>query len=463
MPAGKNTVKQIIVFATAVAVLAIGVVLSFAATDEPSEPSAQHGHWPLFATPSPAPIDAPLMPENIFDFPSLHIYSDYDPFAVERGFWHSGRLSVSGTSAPFILDDIAVDIRGRGNSTWHFGEEKRPLRLRFNTPRAILDSTHAARDWVLIANLFDFSLVRTHLAFYLAGLLDGMHWSPFSRLVHVYINGVYQGVYQLADERDEGAGRAELTYNPFPAYSEFLLEFGGDATTRDRLLSEGQIEGDDFIFANGWVIDVRFPRQRHRYNHMAYLLSYIERLDAAIKARDYHAILSKLCLDSLIDFYLVNELFKTIDISHRSIFMQIRGTGENRRLHFGPVWDFDRSSGNMAFWYTPYDIFAAQRNSWFADLLATPEIFSRTALRWNEIRNNELLQMIDYAQLLLDNYENALSRNFERHYHIFAYPEPDWIFMVPTHLRTIDTIQGQLHHLIEWFHARANWLDGHFN
>ena len=207
----------------------------------------------VFPTPTPRPVfDAPLMPEGVYDFPSLHITSALDPFTQHRNFWHGATLTVSGTSQPFLWDETPVNLRGRGSSTWAHGPEKRPLRLRFNEPQTLLDSPHAARDWVLIANLFDPALIRTHMAFYAGDLLSGLVWSPFSRLVHVYINGDYQGVYQLADERNTEEGRAD---------GDFLFEIDGSAPTRDRRLSEGDIEGVDFIFVNDWVIDVRHPHR----------------------------------------------------------------------------------------------------------------------------------------------------------------------------------------------------------
>ncbi|MCL2603643.1 MAG: CotH kinase family protein [Defluviitaleaceae bacterium] len=414
-------------------------------------------------TPPPGQSDPPnlpvtLMPEGVFDFPSLHLHSAYDPFAVERNFWHDGTLRVTGTSEPFLMDETAVRIRGRGNSTWAAGQEKRPLRIRFTEPRTFLDSPNAARDWVLIANLFDASLIRTHIAFYLAGMLEGMPWSPFSRLVHVYINGDYKGIYQLADERNTEEGRAD---------GDFLFEIDGSAPSRDRRLSQGETEGVDFVFVNGWVIDVRHPHRRDRDNHMAYLKDYLERVDDAIKTRDFAALEALVDIPSLIDFYLVQELFKNLDVGDRSIFLQIRGQGDARRIYFGPVWDFDRSAGNMVAWFTPEYIFAAYRNSWFVDLLDTPEFFALTAERWREINLAQIPHMLLYVQYLSDNYEEAFDRNFERHTHIFDVfngigSEPPWLVMIPPPIREIHTAKEQIQFLMSWLYQRAEWLDDFF-
>jgi hypothetical protein len=186
------------------------------------------------------------------------------------------------------------------------------------------------------------------------------------------------------------------------------------------------------------------------------------RVDAAIKTGDFAALESLVYLPSLIDFYLVQEWFKEIDVSDRSIFMQIKGEGAARRLHFGPVWDFDRSAGNLAFWYTPPYIFAAWRNSWFSDLLEMPETHALIAARWQEMRAYHIPQMLHYAQYLMENYGAAFERNFtEAHTHILG-GEPEWNIFTPPPMREITTFRGQVEYLISWLEARGMWLDRYF-
>ena len=398
------------------------------------------------------------------DFPALHFTTRYDPFAVARTFWHDAHLRVENPDG-VVAFGAAVRLRGRGNSTWEHGAEKRPLRIRFAAPRPFLDAPHAAQDWVLIANLFDPALMRTHLAFDLGRRLDGLYWTPFSQFVHVYFNGEYQGVFQLADERDIGPGRAQLQADPDPARSEFLLEISGSSPTRDRLLYEGQIENIDFTFVNGWVIDVRYPHARDRDGHLNYLQAFLYRVDAAIQSGNLEAVAALVDLPSLIDFYLVQEWFKDIDVSDRSIFMQIKGQGENRRLHFGPLWDFDRSAGNMSAWHSPHYLFAGHYNDWFAALLRIPAFHDLTAARWQQIRHTAIPATLTYAQHLLTHYEQAFNRNFTHHHHIFNHPPhdpPAWFNMVGPPLRGLRTFREQAEYMIAWLETRAYWLDGFF-
>ena len=388
---------------------------------------------------------------NPYDLPTLHITSSYHPFEVERNFWHSGTMALTNHEAAFHPVDIR--IRGRGNSTWIFGEEKRPLRIRFEEPQSMFGSDYTARDWVMIANLFDLTLMRTYLAFYLADNLGTFDFNPMTQLAHVYINGEYMGIYQFTDERDIQPGRMELYFNQNPALSEYLFEMDASA------LRTGNLDIDFFI-AEGRPYDIRFPRNNALSpDHVAYVRDYVYGITEIIRSGDFNAISQAIDLESFIDFYLVQELFKNIDIGMNSVFMQIRGA--DRRLYFGPVWDFDRSAGNMYYWYTYQHLHAGYRNHFFAYLITVPEVFEMIATRWEAIRDNEVYAMLVQAQYYLDHHQDDFDRNFHR-FNVWE-TSPDWMHsLLPPHLHEITTWAGQMEHMLYWFDGRIWWLNQFF-
>ena len=50
-------------------------------------------------------------------------------------------------------------------------------------------------------------------------------------------------------------------------------------------------------------------------------------------------------IDSFINYYLIQELFMNVDVDYSSVFMYKHG---DEKLKFGPIWDFDLSSGNVS-------------------------------------------------------------------------------------------------------------------
>ena len=61
-----------------------------------------------------------------------------------------------------------VEIKGRGNSTW--GEPKSPYQIKFSEKNDLF-GMGKAKKWVLLANFYDDSNLRTDVAFYFERLL----------------------------------------------------------------------------------------------------------------------------------------------------------------------------------------------------------------------------------------------------------------------------------------------------
>ena len=390
-------------------------------------------------------------------FPSIHITTSIDPFDIDRELWHNGLISVTNAALPeHNFEDTSARIRGRGNSTWWRGPDKRPLRFRFDEAQSMFGSEAVATDWILLANHFDRSLLRNYSALYLGNLLGSMPFTPRIQNVHLYVNGKYMGVYQLTDERDVNPGRLEMTWNEDPALSGFIIELDG------RAPDEG-VENETYVMANNMAYDIRFPGASGRTpEHMAYVKQYLENVSHAIRYGSFDELLELIDLDSFIDFYIVQEWTKNSDVHSLSVFMHINGEGEDRRLIMGPLWDFDIAAGNygnQTMGYGPEGIYAGVVNYWFRYLLNRPEFFEAAADRWNEIVDAEIAQTIERIKYLATNYQEDFERNFIRHDDILTTTR----IVVPAEILEIGSFMGNVEHLLEWYEARTSWLSDFFN
>ncbi|MCL2378451.1 MAG: CotH kinase family protein [Defluviitaleaceae bacterium] len=412
-------------------------------------------------------IASPLQPlEGYIGFPSLHIVSDYDPFAVARSFWHNGVVTLWGADETYNFNNAAVSIRGRGNTAW--SSEKMPLQLRFPEPRTMFGSEYAHREWILLANLFDPALTRNHNALYLSSLLENLDFTPWAQFVHLYVNGEYMGLYQLTDDKTPAPGRGPLVFDPDPAISEFMFEM-------DSRLLDGPAAGLDpnLDFFTAGVGEeerayyIHFPMHSNWDGHLEYLRGHIRYVDDIIRSRGFEAIAQVIDIPSFLDFFLVQEFMKNADVGVYNVFMSLRGQGEERRVYFGPVWDFDRSAGNAIYLADYTHVHAAVHNNWFRHLLSTPEIFAMAGERWLQIKDGLIRQMIDNAAYITTSYEASFLRNFERHSILGASPEPDWFAVIPQQIREIGTFYGQIEYLLDWYEKRVYGLtaffDGRYN
>lgn len=383
------------------------------------------------------------------DFPSLHITSDLHPFLQEREFWHTGSLTLESDNIDWAFEDVAVRLRGRGNSTWWHGPDKRPLRIRFEEPQPMFGSAYPHRDWILLANAFDNSLLRTHFALYFAELLGNTGFVPSSQFLHLYINQEYKGVYQFTDERDIGPGRGEVVIDPDPTVSEYWLEL--DSRTRD------------YFQVNGLWYDIRFPSGNTQTDeHIAYAHAFIESVSLAIRDGDWERITALIDIPSHVSYYILQELIKDADVSFSSMFMQIRGQGEERRLYQGPVWDFDLALGNARsvtfHGDQPTGVWAARQHYWFRGLMQIPEFRNQVVERWDEAMEYDIPRTIASTQYMAETYRAAFERNFE------AQPVLGvrWgVFPAPPRYE-IDNFIGQVEWLVQFVTERAAWLDTQF-
>jgi len=390
----------------------------------------------------------------IREFPHLFIEVDENPF-YERNVWQDGTLSLINIDDENALSLVPARIRGRGNSTWWMGEDKRPLRIRFPEPRTMMGSAHAATDWILLANHFDQSLLRNYSALHFARYSNrAMHYVPMVYFVHVYINGEYFGLYNLTDERDVNEGRMRLTADENPEISDYFLQL-------DFRQYQSGVENEDFVEVNEHLYQIRYPN-RLTPAHVDYVKNYLYSVSNALREQD-DEVFSLINLASWVDFYIVQELFKNKDIYQASVFMHISGQGEDRRLYMGPVWDFDLSAGNMASQYMgtgPEGLYVAVINYWFKNLIEMPIFYYAVVNRWNELSREERIpqQTVEHIAYLVEAYLEEFERNFVRH------PIPDTFmeFNPPEIYEIGDNFMGHAEHLINWLEARIAYMNRYF-
>ena len=109
-------------------------------------------------------------------------------------------VSVTDTDNKLLIDSANASVKVRGN--WTTAYNKKPLRIKFETKQSMLGLNDGGeyKNWLLLAEYKDFSMLRNKTALQLAGEILGKdgYYASDSQLVEVTINGEYWGVYLLA-------------------------------------------------------------------------------------------------------------------------------------------------------------------------------------------------------------------------------------------------------------------------
>lgn len=248
-------------------------------------------------------------------------------------------------------DENSVGVRLRGNTT--MGYPKKPYRIKFDSKTSVLGMPKN-KSWVLLADYLDPSAIRNYTAFSIADKFSELDFTPSPNHVVLYFNGEYQGLYLLTEQVDEKSSRVDVEADIDPTILDFpfLVEMGVNN------LSEGIVGVDTFTPNYFQDIEIKYPEYKDRNipsGETDVVFDYIkEYINAAftllhgadqveVSFSDTPLTLEQMVdVDSLEQYYLVNEIMRNGDSCRKSIYMH---RSEGGLLEFGPVWDFDGAAG----------------------------------------------------------------------------------------------------------------------
>lgn len=326
----------------------------------------------------------------------------------------------------FEMDDVAMTIRGRGNSTW--GMPKKPYRVDF-PEKTSLFGLPAAKKWVFLANYQDPTLIMNDIAFEL-GRRFGLEFTHSSIFVEMFVNGIYRGNYQMTEQKEIGKGRVDVdTKN-----GGFLLEI-------DSYFDE------DYKFYSkyfGLPVMVADPSLKS-YSELEYIIEEFHKFENTLYGDNFPNDDFEKYTDvgSLIDFILINEIVGNPELQHpKSTYLYKEGDG---KFKWGPLWDFDWAFGfNFSNRYFEKGgiLFTSDRfdnrpgSSFFSRFFEVESFREKYKARWKEMKPavKDIINYIDDKGQYLSKsqYENFSIKNTtpdtkNAEYGELIYQMKDWL------------------------------------
>ncbi len=347
-------------------------------------------------------------------------------------------------NAQFLLEDGdkttsgSCKIRGRGNSTWETPDtNKKPYLLKLDTAEGLLGMGEAQK-WVLFANATDKTFLRNEYAYYLASAIwNKCGWVPQERGITLVVNGRYEGLYFLGEK--VSWENLKLPPKSFIACADSHVDeyWNCHLKTGMRIGILRQPDDEDNPYSRG----------------EAYLQIIEDMLFSTHFANPVSGYPKYLDVDSFIDWLLVNEFTKNHDSRFQgSCFMYYNDA--TKKIHMGPIWDFDISCGNIhdADCDKPEGYIVNTRD-WFQKLWQDPAFISRVRSRWMETRM-QVKASIALIQQWADelapaaNLNNTVWKTFGRR----QWPNaPGW--------KERKSYQAEVDYMINYLTARFAWLD----
>jgi hypothetical protein len=263
----------------------------------------------------------------------------------------AAHLRIQGNAEWKQQYDGAMEIKGRGNTSWNF--PKKPYKLKLDK-KTDLFGFGKNKHWVLLANFIDESHLRNKAAYDMSGRF-GLEYMD-STWVDVVFNGAYAGLYQLCEHIRVGDTRVDIVdWEDSVEDEEDLSTIDADATDiSGGYLFELSNEYDELSkFTIGSGLRVMLKKPEFLYTNpamMDWCSNFWERVHASWRSVDGvnsagESWLDLCDVDSLVSYWLVQDIFGNDDAWYKSRFAYKDVGG---KLTFGPVWDFDWGCGTSS-------------------------------------------------------------------------------------------------------------------
>lgn len=278
-----------------------------------------------------------------------------------------------------------IRVRGNTSADW----VKKPYQVTMSQTTDFFGMGSAVK-WTLLSNWSDKTLLRNQIA-YGMGAEAGLPYSPQSQLVDLYLNGEYQGNYQLCEKVEIGKNRVNIEnladYTSYePTAQELDIEASKELAKEDPAAA-GIVELDNgiryrgyqtylateditggylleierpsriyespsfFITAKGQPVTVKSPKYADE-KQVVYIAGLWQSFEDALYAEDginpgtglhYTEYID---MESFVKKYLVEEIVRNYDASSTSQYFYKDVDAADERIFAGPVWDYDMSLGN---------------------------------------------------------------------------------------------------------------------
>jgi len=357
-----------------------------------------------------------------------------------------GYVTVKGALQFDDINEQEMKIRGRGNSTW-FVHPKKPYQLKFNDKNPVLGMPED-KKWLFLAEYSDKSLMRNKITLDF-GHMSHLEYTPKGEFAEVFLNQDYNGTYLITQKVEESSNRLNLPDNGY------LIEID-----QDYRIDDDDVYFQPIIFTQNYtsnVFNIKEPSVEFDDVQYNLIKDYINAFESALFSDDFQdpvtGYQAYIDIPSFIDWYLIQEISKTVDSQWFSSIYFNYVPGE--KIKMGPLWDFDLSYGNVDYADATYaEGFWIRDNPWYQRLFEDPNFENQVKERFMYFYNNSdiIYDKIDEYEMYL---ERAQEENYLRWPTLGTYVWPNPVYF--------DTHSEEVTHLKGWLTARMNWLHDQFN
>lgn len=367
--------------------------------------------------------------------PQFFIETDGEMPIVSRDVYLQAQLKIDGVGV-YADFNGSTEIRGRGNSTW--GRPKKPYRIKLNKKASIL-GLKEAKNWVLLANHYDETLMLNAVAMKAGRLLEVAYANQMIP-VELTVNGEFLGHYTLTEQIEVDENRVNVKKG-------------------------GQLLEMDTYFKGNWKfetstynlpIEIKYPKLK-KYNladaeqELIQIKSEFQEFKNRLFSSDFpnSGYLDLFDQEALVDYLIVYMLTGNGEINHPKSTYLYKSKGGKYTM--GPIWDFDwafsfdgnkkhfNRTNDPLFWNDNFSV----GTKFFRRLLTDASTKQLLMQKWANFKSSHLEDLIIY----IDDYATLIKESQKK-------DREKW------NIGSVN-FESDVMELKNWVKNRANFLDGY--
>lgn len=341
------------------------------------------------------------------------------------------KLQIYGKSAP-ESEVLNLTVKGRGNSSFR-GMPKNSIKLEFDDKIALLGMPKD-RDWALIANSADKSLLKNYISYKLFSWL-GAPYSPRTQFVELYFNRSYLGVYLLTETLKGGKNRVDIPEDG----SAFLVET--DEKYRD---------GDQVYFSESTLpLNIHYPHNITDADGDS-LVHFIDNWANYLNTNatsDSSYFNQWINVEAYIRFYWMQEFAINHDGYGSSTYFTWQ---KGNVIQMGPIWDMDMAYGEPIKEISTIG-WRHNNHGWNEQIFKNKKFKQLVAKYWKN-NHNLFSQTIDSATVYAKMLQPAAKNEFKR-WPVLENTE-NWMYT-----ESFNSYNEAVDSLKSWIQQRITWID----
>ena len=340
-----------------------------------------------------------------------------------------------------ILD---LTIRGRGNTSW--GAPKKSYKIEFEKKQKLLGMPKD-RDWALIANYADKTLMKNYLAYHFSMSLNA-YYAPRCEFVELYLNGTYLGVYLLTETVKISKNRVNIEESD----NSYLVEFDKKIRSNEQKIASHVIATDSI----GKIFRIHSPKNASKQTMLA-IENHIHDFEIFLKStrsNKNNNMTEWIDVAEFVNHYWAQEFTKNPDACYyTSVFFSWEKDGV---IKMGPVWDFDLAFGG----HNNEEI--TDPEGWFIKgcywnrFVLEDSVVANAKLDFWFTNKDLFKKTVDVVDSIYGILELAAKNNYKK-----------WDVLQSTkysfHLNEYRTYRAAVDDLKTWLNRRLEWIESRMN